>query len=129
MSLHQLERELRDRDWLEADRSTASLLVKLDTHGAAELDFQHLKAVDQLWLEHSQNHFGLSVQRDIYVLYQGDLSWNELSYENMCKRVGWLGKDGKWRSWSNLIFNVNAPRGHLPGRGEWLMQGIAFQYL
>ena len=126
--------------WKEADRQTAAMMMKLEEdcnrealaiiHNAfienieedlsREVRLEHIETVacqaiqtiDALWVKYSQGRFGFSVQQRI---------WQEVkeSYQAFGDRVGWRVK-GKlpftrdWKSYSNVIFSLNAPQGHLP---------------
>jgi hypothetical protein len=68
-----------------------------------------------LWLKYSQNRFGFSVQKKIWVDNGGKLD-GSYDYDTYCKlgnKVGWR-KGGDWLNKSVLTFNTNALPGHLP---------------
>jgi serine protease Do len=73
-----------------------------------------------LWLKYSQNRFGFSVQKKIWVdnggKFDGESDWD--TYEKLGNKVGWKMGDQKMGIYgfdhSQTTFNINAPRGHLP---------------
>ncbi|MCG8368460.1 MAG: GUN4 domain-containing protein, partial [Pseudanabaenales cyanobacterium] len=73
-----------------------------------------------------QGQFGFSVQKKIYVecgakldgKYPGDKIWSVF-----CDRIGWRVNENyiseNYISYEKVIFNTNAPQGHLPSRLLW----------
>lgn len=122
--------KLRDmlvaQDWKAADQETADRMFEVmkrqkegwlrveDINNFPLLD---LRNIDHLWVKYSQDKFGFSVQREIYLKcgatlngeYPGDKIWFEF-----CDRVGWL-KNGNI-SYDSLIFDnlSSSPAGQLP---------------
>jgi predicted NACHT family NTPase len=109
----QLENYLKNQQWHEADEETYRLMIA--TVGKEEgqwfepeelLNFpcDELRAIDGLWVKHSNGHFGFSVQKQIYVEcgakldgnYPGDEIW-----ERFGDRVGWR-KNGNWLHYNEL---------------------------
>ena len=129
--------------WKEGDRLTNKIIVELaGKHKIAELtadDIDNIACdvwilIDQAWLEFSNNHFGWSVQKQIWrslggrLIYEENIYWKFANiYEKFSDRVGWrrprwlnLGLSPKvWRKYENLIFAINAPSGHLPSLFFW----------
>jgi eukaryotic-like serine/threonine-protein kinase len=117
---HKLRGLLTVGKWQEADQETAALMLKaseregwLRVSDIATFPAQELRMIDQLWREHSNEHFGLSVQQCI---------WNNVvnSQKNEWKawccfsdQVGWRQKSN-WLAHSSLNFTLNAPLGQLP---------------
>jgi len=62
-----------------------------------------------LWMQYSNGKFGFSVQ---------NRCWRDLKkqYDAFCDRVGW--RQGTWLPYNSLIFDTNAPEGHLPTWGR-----------
>ncbi|MDZ8260602.1 tetratricopeptide repeat protein [Nostoc sp. ChiQUE01b] len=90
---------LAAREWEEANKETFQRLKDYS---------DELQIIDDLWLEHSYQRFGFSVQRRI---------WEEVDckLEVFCERIGW-----NWIynppdvSIEPLTFHLSAPEGHLP---------------
>ena len=132
-----LDQLLSEGKWKEADQETTKLILKSANkeEGWVLLDDwpnfpqEELRLIDQLWLKHSQNRFGFSVQKKIWVDNGGRLdSHDYTTYCKLADEIGWTstGKVGKWLSYSELTFNANALPGHLPVfRGECLYSGCA----
>ena len=118
-----LENYLRNQQWQKADKETDRLLLKLgDKENQDYLDYddfrnfpkKYLTTIDRLWLGYSDNHFGLSIQKQIYLDHGGklnDFNWD--AYKKMAEVIGWTKKD-PWLSYRKYTFKINAPSGHLP---------------
>lgn len=110
-----LKRLLTAKKWLDADRETAQLVLKIagreaqgwlrkeDVEG---IPISELKAINQLWLELSGDRFGFTVQKQI---------WHHTheNYTEFGDRVGWRRADS-WLEYPELTFDLQAPLGHLP---------------
>ncbi|MEI6444445.1 MAG: GUN4 domain-containing protein, partial [Nostocales cyanobacterium ELA583] len=120
----QLDQLLSAGKWQEADQETTKLILKcanrekegyLDIDDCRNFPQEELRIIDQLWLKYSQNRFGFSVQKKIWVDNGGELDGIDDS-DTRCKladKVGWR-KGGNWLHYSELTFNTNALPGHLP---------------
>jgi len=133
-------RKLRDlleaQDWKAADYET--YLRMLEVVGRKEGDWIHsielvnfpyadLKTIDGLWVHYSHGRFGFSVQKKIYLQcggepsgrYPGDKIWDLFG-----DSVGWR-VNKQWISVKDVMFNTQAPTGHLPvlGLRLWLVIG------
>lgn len=112
-------RPLRDllaaENWKEADWETSLAMLKVmyreQAGGLRVEDLQRfpaseLRILDQLWVQYSQQHFGFSVQKQI---------WQSVgnNYFKFGDRVGWK-QFGAWLNYNQLTFTTNAPQGHLP---------------
>ena len=74
---------------------------------------EELRDIDRLWLKYSKNHFGLSVQKEIYLREGGKLDYDDWdAYQKMSEVIGW--RRGKWLKYDSYTFNTNAQKGHLP---------------
>ena len=126
---------LKAEDWKGADEET--YLRMLEAVGRENGDYireaellnfpcADLKTIDRLWVHYSQGQFGFSVQKKIYVecgakldgKYPGDKIWRLF-----CDRIGWRVNENyiseNYISYEKVIFNTNAPQGHLPSRLLW----------
>lgn len=130
-----LREVLWQQEWAEADRETERTLLKafnlnqqagtpaqpldnvriIDQETLVQLPRQDLITIDRLWNLHSKNHFGFTVQAQIYE----DVGRQAREFLNV---VDWpvgsgQGKTRLFRStrpYSELQFNLDAPPGHLP---------------
>ena len=114
---------LAERKWKEADHETSKVMRQvaereepwgLNMSSINNFPCEDLRIIDQLWLDSSKGKFGFSVQKEIYESLGGTGEYNEELHYNFGERVGWR-KGGKWLIYDNLTFDVEAPRGHLPG--------------
>lgn len=106
----------------EADKETATVMLKaagressgyLRVEDIDNFPCEDLRIINQLWLHYSFKKFGFSIQKEIYESIGGSKDWNEKVWKHFCADVGWK-KRGKWLNYSELTFDLNAPRGHLP---------------
>lgn len=110
-----LQSALAAGNWREANRLTSNAILELagqkqrgyliatDTR---KLSCQELKKIDQLWKQHSNGRFGLSIQSQIWQGLKGKTYEDSLRFE---KAVGW--------NRTQPVFDVKtAPKGHLPLR-------------
>jgi eukaryotic-like serine/threonine-protein kinase len=106
--------------WVEADKTTAQLMLKasrregwLRVADVETFPVQELRAIDRLWREYSCDRFGLSVQKRIW---QSVVDTHNSEWKAWCcfgDRVGWRAK-GNWLAHSTLNFTTQAPEGELP---------------
>ena len=112
------------KKWKEADQETTQLMLKCanrEQEGWLSFDScrnfrqEELRIIDQLWLKYSQNRFGFSVQKKIWIDNGGKLdgSYDSDAYHKLANKVGWMNA-GRWFNYSELTFDRNAPCGHLP---------------
>lgn len=106
---------LEARKYKEADEETRQKVLyvarkekegRLDSKAIENFPCQDLRTIDQLWVQNSNGRFGFSVQKEIY---------NQLGkdYGKFADQVEWrTGK--KWKSYEQLMFEMRAPKGHLP---------------
>ncbi len=128
-----LQHLLAEGNWQEADRKTGQLILQVaGREKAGWIDESHLDMmscedfllIDRLWVDYSQQHFGFSVQRDIYRQLGGWDSYDAEIWRNFAETVGWRTPQG-WQPYKGLIFSLNSPKGHLPmlGMQFWGFRG------
>ena len=82
---------------------------------------EELLTIDRLWRKYSNDRYGFSVQKEIYVRcgakldgkYPGDEIW-----EKFGTAVGWR-VNNQWQSYSDLTWNSIYIPGHLPTSRGW----------
>jgi serine/threonine-protein kinase len=103
-----LDKLLATGKWKEADIETYKVMLKIaGRQKEGNLDFNSIKNfscssmqdIDKRWVKASNGRFGFSVQKQI---------WTDIA-----STAGWRTKNN-WLRYSDLTFNINAPRGHLP---------------
>jgi hypothetical protein len=135
-----LEEYLKAQQWKEADQETYRLMITtvgkeagqwFDREDLLNFPCEELRAIDQLWVQYSNGHFGFSVQKKIYVecgatldgKYPGDEIWGKFG-----DRVGWR-KNGEWLYYDDLNPSLSSPQGIFPffprrvGGGVFLLRG------
>ncbi|MCX5933278.1 MAG: serine/threonine-protein kinase [Pseudanabaena sp. LacPavin_0818_WC45_MAG_42_6] len=129
--------------WQESDLLTNTIILELaNKNRIADLtsnDIDQIScdiwiAIDQAWIQASNNHFGWTIQQRIWKSLSGRLIYEENNYwefakvyEKFADRLGWrkprwlnLEFSPKiWRKYENLTFSISAPRGHLPSLFFW----------
>lgn len=109
---------LTKKQWQKADMETGDIVLELLRRNFVD-DMQtipnhDIHIMDDLWVQNSKEHFGFSVQRQIYI--SGDRKVG-----NFGETVGWRGEEGLfggifgWKRYEKLNFNLDkSPKGHLP---------------
>ncbi len=121
---------LADEKWKEADRETAALMLKvvgkeqqgwLRIEDLEKFPCTDLRTIDTLWVKYSKGHFGLSVQKRIWLELGG--RWDSQTEYALGARLGWRVQD-KWLCYSELTFSPNALEGNLPAWGRWVSKSL-----
>ncbi len=124
----QLSDSLKKKKWKDADNETIQIildLTKRKKYGSLrDKDIENISCIellkiDLLWLEASDNRFGFSVQRHIWLrklgleleLEQFNSSENLRDFGNC---VGWYTNNELLKNRDNYKFSLDAPQGHLP---------------
>jgi GUN4-like/NACHT domain len=120
-----LEALLKAQQWKAADEETYRLMITTVGKEVGQyftsdelLNFpcEELRAIDKLWIDYSNGHFGFSVQKDIYVACGGKLDGEypgEEIWKTFGDRVGWR-KNNEWQDYSRLDPSFLSPRGIFP---------------
>ncbi len=120
-----LEELLEARKFEKADRETSRAMLQaagrekegwLSKEDMNSFSCQDLRLIDQLWLHYSGGQFGFSIQKEIYESLGGTKESYVHLWQEFSTQVGWrrAGSEGGWITYSDLPFNLNAPRGQLP---------------
>ncbi|BAY41278.1 GUN4 domain-containing protein (plasmid) [Nostoc sp. NIES-2111] len=104
----QLENYLQQQQWKEADEETAwifyQVMVKENYENWYKLlknfPCETLREINRLWLENSNNKFGISIQAEIYQSL-GSASYGDSTWNIFGERVGW--KQDYWLSYDELM--------------------------
>jgi serine/threonine protein kinase len=114
---------LAARNWKEADRETHQKMLEvmgqlergyLDDEDIGKFPSQDLRTINQLWVRYSNERFGFSVQKRIWIDEGGKPGvYDYKVYEKFGDRVGWR-ENNNWKLYSDLSFASDAPLGHLP---------------
>jgi len=110
-----LEKYLQQMKWREADEETVWIFYRVVAKGNyEELDLddlldnfscETLKKINQLWLENSNNKFGISIQMEIYQSLEVAKDLNGEPWENFCNLVGWK-KEDEWLTYNEIISKI-----------------------
>jgi hypothetical protein len=120
-----LETFLKNGQWREADQETYRLMITtvgkeegqlLDREELLNFPCEELLAIDGLWRKYSQDRYGFSIQKEIYVKcggqldgsYPGDTIWKKFGEE-----VGWR-VNSEWVGYGDLKWGGIDVPGHLP---------------
>ena len=128
-----LEEHLKQGQWEAADSETYRLMITAVGKESGQsfsqdelLNFpcDELKAIDGLWVLHSNGKFGFSVQKDLYINQCGgvpDGKYHGAAFNQFFKLVGWE---------ESIKFDTSSQKGHLPClhifSGRWF--GYALLY-
>lgn len=105
----QLENYLKQAQWKEADEETAwifyQVMVKENYRNWDDLlrniPCETLREINSLWLQNSNNKFGISIQAEIY-RHLGSPRYPDDNWDEFGERVGWKRKKGYWLSYNEL---------------------------
>ncbi len=121
---------LVEKEWEKADKQTFLFMLRAAKSNLEEwpdslpnISCSDLSIIDSLWRKYSNNHFGFSIQKNIWVKINGTIDYE--TEEKLGKIVGW-NQDGFWLNYEQLIFELGnqTPKGHLPtGRSFILRRG------
>ncbi len=86
----------------------------LDQYDIEGFPCEDLKIIDDLWKKYSDEKFGFSVQKQIWLSCGGvPGEYDYYKYKEFTKKVRWF-VDNKWVSYRNLNFTMGGVQGHLP---------------
>ncbi|MEB3150951.1 MAG: GUN4 domain-containing protein [Sphaerospermopsis sp.] len=117
-----LDKLLAAKKWKEADIKTYKIILKiagkekegnLDFNSIKNFSCSSLQDIDKRWVKASNGRFGFSIQKQIWNNIAGTVGYNSDNFNKFADRVGWR-RENNWLRYSDLTFNINAPRGHLP---------------
>jgi uncharacterized protein YjbI with pentapeptide repeats len=144
-TLHDL---LSEKKWTQADRETAYLICKvigisfpdmIETSQVFQFPCKDLQTIDSLWTHFSWDHFGLSVQNQIWRSISLKYKYDEQNYKQFCNLTGW-SEEVKFNQVIPPIkdfYNIDqftdersikqVPRGFLPAFDMWpALYGVFF---
>lgn len=109
---------LSQQDFLSADRITVEKLCELAGEDAATRKWLYftdvenfaiadLHLIDALWQHYSEGRFGFSVQREIWASVGRN-------WEKLWTKIGWKTGNNWTRYPQEFVWDLSAPRGHLP---------------
>jgi hypothetical protein len=111
--------------WKQADLETRRIMLDtfqrppngtLSPEDVASYPCDDLRILDQLWVEFSGGHFGLSLQMQLYVEMGNVIGGDEGStkaWSQFYEAAGWL-VNGVHRAYEDFEFSLDSPSGHLP---------------
>ncbi|QIR38822.1 GUN4 domain-containing protein [Tolypothrix sp. PCC 7910] len=128
-----LQNYLLDKNWREADRETTEIILSIICQETQDLDWEQvmmnqiflskelihnfpcedLRIIDRLWLNHSNLHFGFSIQTCIWQKVSPHYENFDLNCKSFTKDVAWV-VNGSWLIEEQIIYGLHAPLGHLP---------------
>ncbi|MEG3438140.1 GUN4 domain-containing protein [Pannus brasiliensis CCIBt3594] len=117
-----MEDLLNRQKWKDADIKTFETMLKIaKRHGCLrreDMDIfpcEDLRIIDQLWLNYSQDRFGFSTQKQIFDRFDNGEYYNDKVWNDFGLMIGWR-KHNKNILYNSAIFDIKAPKGHLPCR-------------
>jgi hypothetical protein len=130
--MFELETLLQQHQWQAADVKTTEVMLEICQQqaqgfmGSADLDkisCLQWRSIDNLWRKHSDNHFGLSLQAEIWrsIAVTAEPDWE--AWCRFGQITGWYINDA-WLRWGDVRFDLSAPRGHLPRNGACMGWGL-----
>jgi len=119
---------LRKQHWKAADDETYKRMLEIVGKGKSRYDLaltpmdvsripcNDLVTINQLWRVYSQDTFGFTNQKEIFLSVNGNMDAklpNAKVRQSFGDRVRWR-TGGKWAQYSDIDFRTSAPKGHLP---------------
>ncbi len=113
-----LDQLLKDHEWQAADRETVTILCTAASPAALQRGWLYfsevkripndvLQEVDRLWRLHSDDKFGYTIQRKLWLNL--DKNWDKL-----WPLIGWKKGISFTRYPGEFTWSLEAPKGHLP---------------
>ncbi|NEQ99993.1 MAG: hypothetical protein F6K30_25380 [Cyanothece sp. SIO2G6] len=113
-----IQQALARKQYEEADRLTLQKMCELAGPVAVgrkwlyfsdvdQFPTTDLRLIDQLWRVYSEDKFGFSIQRELWLSSKKD-------WERLWPKIGWKGDNGWTRYPNEFTWDLSAPRGHLP---------------
>jgi formylglycine-generating enzyme required for sulfatase activity len=133
----QLTNFLAAGQWKEADEETAKLIIQasgkkenetLEIKDINNISCRDLTTLDRLWARYSEEHFGFSVQREIYQSLGLTSEYNEKLWKIFCDRLGWRENE-KWKKYSEFTFDRKALKGSLPVKWRFSFKVLHHHYM
>ncbi len=141
-AIHKLKELLEEAKWQEADQKTKEIILaankgsKLKVSEIKLLSLDLLKKLDEAWMSHSNEKFGLIVQLSLWQKsFESPKSMVQklnpfAKKEEVTSSAAWnrFGRLVGWRSEDNTLlakvdFSLNAPQGCFPQTRLWLNSG------
>ncbi|NCS06585.1 MAG: hypothetical protein GPJ07_08215 [Microcystis aeruginosa G13-07] len=120
----QLSDFLAAQKWREADQETMKILLEvaereeegwLLSRNIQKLPCSVLSEINQLWVTHSNEQFGFSIQRQIWRSLRGQPGqFDFIVFRKFSEKVGWYKNNDWLKKYDNFTFTLAAPKGHLP---------------
>lgn len=115
---------LKEEEWQQADRETIRVMLEVANQeekgwllnkDIEKLPDSDLKIINNLWVKHSNAHFGFSIQHEICCKLGGKPNqFKSIIFHKFCQKVGWYRNENYLEKYQNFTFKIDAPRGHLP---------------
>nr|YP_009395909.1 hypothetical protein [Dasya naccarioides]ARW65095.1 hypothetical protein [Dasya naccarioides] len=114
-----LQELLIQKDFQKADKITQQYLCKLSNTDKKNnrnwlyftdielIPKEDLFTIDLLWKIYSNNKFGISIQKKVWVI-------NNENWDRFLEKIGWTEKGMMKRYPNDFIWTMDAPTGHLP---------------
>ncbi|MBD2163979.1 GUN4 domain-containing protein [Calothrix membranacea FACHB-236] len=124
---------LSEKNWQAADQETTKIIFTIASQQINNLNFEipvinqvlfsgdsianfpceDLRIIDKLWLNHSNLHFGFSIQTCIWQRTSQTSEDINLKCKDFTEYVAWV-VNGKWLKEEQINYRLDAPLGHLP---------------
>ncbi|MEB3231860.1 MAG: GUN4 N-terminal ARM-like repeat domain-containing protein [Leptolyngbyaceae bacterium] len=113
-----IQQALIHQEYEAADRLTLQKMCELAGPVAAgrkwlyfsdvdQFPVADLQLLDRLWRVYSEDKFGFSIQRELWIKSNQD-------WERLWPKIGWKGNNGWTRYPHEFTWDLSAPKGHLP---------------
>lgn len=122
-----LKQFLANKEWQKADEETARIMLSISQTKSSYLSVTEIRnfplkdliLIDKLWTYYSQNYFGFSVQREIYLKLNQKNTFTQETWRKVGHVLGWYVNKQWLGNYEKLIFSKEAPRGQFPFLPIW----------
>jgi hypothetical protein len=121
----ELEKLLKAKEWRSADELTAKLMCQVaGREKEGWLNVEHIEAfprkdlrtIDQLWVHYSNNKFGFSIQKKLWLECGGEIDkYDDEVWKKFAAKVGWYRpQKDDWKTYTKFMNDTKNARKALP---------------
>ncbi|NMF59309.1 GUN4 domain-containing protein [Pseudanabaena yagii] len=114
INYRELEKFLKNQEWQKADGLTTKLISQFANQEKEGWPYyehipdfpdEDLRTIDQLWVHYSNNKFGFSIQKKLWLDCGGELGkYDDKVWEKFATKVGWYcPQNDRWRTYTEFM--------------------------
>ena len=121
----ELEKLLKADEWFKADQLTTQLMCQvtkrekegwLSNEHIDAFPCEDLQMIDQLWVDNSNNKFGFSVQKKLWLECGGEVDkYTSIAWKKFASEVGWYHpQNDDWRTYPEFMNDTKNAQNTFP---------------